>query len=97
MRTIRAKLATIILALTTAGALAALSPAGPAVADTSPPCKSPNWVQTLYSNDGRTQDVCVAPRCEVIASIWDERGVVYVIWRCKRGSAGQDTALKAVS
>jgi hypothetical protein len=59
MTTIRAKLATIGLALAAAAALAALSPAGPAVADTSPPCKPPKVIAILVLLDGTRQEYCV--------------------------------------
>jgi hypothetical protein len=66
MTTIRAKLAAIVLALATGGGLAALSPAGPAVADTSQPkCDYPNklWV-IVYPN--RTEYLCLPPDCTPI-------------------------------
>jgi hypothetical protein len=61
MTTIRAKLAAIVLALAAAGGLAALSPAGPAVADTSPPCESPKVIAILVLLDGTREEFCVDP------------------------------------
>jgi hypothetical protein len=62
MTTIRAKLAAIVLALAAAGALAALSPAGPAVAEMSPPCESPNRPVT-HEIGNITVRLCLPPEC----------------------------------
>jgi hypothetical protein len=68
MTTIRAKLAAIGLALAAAGAFAALSPAGPAVADASPACQSPDRIEPVLWHDGTTKYYCVKPNCTII--VW---------------------------